>query len=301
MYGWASPAHTGAGIVSVETVINDVMPHAAKNYQTLSTSGRVAVVTGASSGIGAACAQFLAADGWHVVLAARRKENLDYVAHCIAEDGGHATGIVLDVTDEQSIAQFVGQLQENLDGRGVDLLVNNAGGARGLDSLVNADPHDWRWMYEANVMGTLQVTRALYDLLRATDAPQIINVVSIAGRAAYPGGAGYNVAKFGETALTSVMRQEFAQDGVRVCQLDPGRVATDFSLNRFKGDAQRANAVYEGNINLVAQDIGDAVRWLASRPGHMDVEDITIKPVDQVGIGTPAAPTHTETEGGSSS
>lgn len=252
-----------------------------ERYESLNTTDRVAVVTGASAGIGASAAEFLAADGWHVVLAARREEKLREVAARITEAGGKASVVVLDVTSQPSIDAFAEKLKE-IGGGTLDLLVNNAGGARGLDSVLDADAEDWRWMYEANVMGTLQVTRALFEQLRAAEAPQIINVVSIAGRAAYRGGAGYNAAKFGETALSDVMRMEFAEHGVRVCQLDPGRVATDFSLNRFKGDEEKAAAVYADNLNLVADDMGETVRWLAARPRHMDVETIMIKPLDQV-------------------
>ena len=164
----------------------------------------------------------------------------------------------------------------------LDLLVNNAGGARGLEPILETDSADWRWMYEANVMGTLQVTRAMFPQLEAAEAPQIINVVSVAGRGAYRNGAGYNAAKFGQTALTDVMRMEFAERGVRVCQVDPGRVATDFSLNRFKGDKDRADEVYADKLNLVAEDIGETIRWIADRPRHMDVESIMIRPLDQV-------------------
>lgn len=256
--------------------------NALNDYRALNTSGRIAVVTGASAGIGAASAEFLAADGWHVVLAARREEKLREVESRIVAAGGKATVLLLDVTSQQSINDFTQNLEETTAGHGVDLLVNNAGGARGLDPVLEADPEDWRWMFEANVMGTLQVTRALFDQLKGTDAPQVINMVSMAGRAAYRGGAGYNAAKFGETALTDVMRMEFAEHGVRVCQLDPGRVATDFSMNRFKGDVDKANKVYEDKLNLTAEDIADTVRWLASRPRHMDVETILIKPLDQV-------------------
>lgn len=241
---------------------------------------RTAVVTGASAGIGAAAAEALAADGWHVVLTARREERLREVQARIQDAGGQATVIVLDVTDQDSIDAVAEQLAAEFGS--VDLLVNNAGGARGLEPIVETDPADWRWMFEANVMGTLQVTRALYEQLKAGQAPQVINVVSMAGRGAYRNGAGYNAAKFGETALTDVMRMEFAEHGIRVCQLDPGRVATDFSLNRFKGDQARADEVYEGVQNLVAEDIGETVRWIAGRPAHMDVETIMIKPIDQV-------------------
>lgn len=255
----------------------------AQNTQTNTapTDERFAVVTGASAGIGEATAELLARDGWHVILAARRMEKLEQLAEKIKEAGGDASPLVLDVTDKASIDNFAAAVAE-LTGSGVDLLVNNAGGARGFEPILDTDATDWRWMFEANVMGTLEVTRALFDLLKATDAPQIINVVSIAGRGAYRNGAGYNAAKFAETALTDVMRMEFADHGVRVCQVDPGRVATDFSVNRFKGDRERAAEVYADKLNLVAEDIGETIRWVAARPRHMDVESIMIKPLDQV-------------------
>ena len=247
----------------------------------LSVAGRVAVVTGASAGIGEATALLLARDGWTVVLAARREEQLQRVAQRIQDAGGTAFTVVLDITDDSSVssaAQAIGQVAPD----GVDLLVNNAGGARGLEPILETDAADWRWMYEANVLGTLAVTRALFPQLERTDAPQVVNVVSVAGRAAYRNGAGYNAAKFGETALTDVMRMEFAERGVRVSQVDPGRVSTDFSLNRFKGDAQRAESVYAEVENLLAVDIGETIRWIASRPRRMDVEAIQIRPIDQV-------------------
>ena len=241
---------------------------------------RLAVVTGASAGIGEATAVALAADGWDVVLAARRAEKLEEVAGRIAAEAPEATSHVvpLDVTDKASVDALAGTVHEL---GGVDLLVNNAGGARGLDSVVDGDVEDWRWMYEANVIGTLQVTQALFGELTRTPAPQVINIVSIAGRWGYRGGAGYNAAKFGETALSDVMRIEFAEKGVRVCQIDPGRVETEFSLNRFKGDAAKADAVYEDVLNLQAADIAETVRWVADRPAHMDVDTVMIRPVDQ--------------------
>ncbi|MGP9722942.1 SDR family oxidoreductase [Corynebacterium sp. AOP40-9SA-29] len=241
---------------------------------------RLAVVTGASAGIGEATAVALATDGWDVVLAARRPEMLEQVAARIAADAPEASTHVatVDVTDRESVDALASTVHEL---GGADLLVNNAGGARGLDAVLDGDVEDWRWMYEANVIGTLQVTQALFPELQRTAAPQVINIVSIAGRNAYRGGAGYNAAKFGETALSDVMRMEFAEKGVRVCQVDPGRVATDFSLNRFKGDTDRAQQVYEDVLNLTAQDIAETVRWVAGRPAHMDVDTIMIRPTDQ--------------------
>lgn len=241
---------------------------------------RLAVVTGASAGIGESTAMALAADGWDVVLAARRPDKLEEVAARIAVDTPDATTHVVrvDVTDRGSVDGLAATVHRL---GGLDLLVNNAGGARGLDPVLEGDVEDWRWMYEANVIGTLQVTQTLFGELTRTEAPQVINVVSIAGRGAYPGGAGYNAAKFGQTAMTDVMRKEFAEKGVRVCQIDPGRVATDFSLNRFKGDAERANQVYDNVLNLTGADIAETVRWVADRPAHMDVDTIMIRPLDQ--------------------
>ncbi|MGN0095101.1 MAG: SDR family oxidoreductase [Corynebacterium sp.] len=248
--------------------------------KTDSSGRRLAIVTGASAGIGEATAVALAADGWDVVLAARRPEKLREVAGRIAHDAPDATAHVVevDVTDRVSVDALASTVH---DLGGADLLVNNAGGARGLDPVLDGDVDDWRWMYEANVIGTLQVTQALFPELTRTAAPQVINVVSIAGRGAYRGGAGYNAAKFGETALSDVMRMEFAEQGVRVCQVDPGRVATDFSLNRFKGDEERARQVYDDVLNLTAQDIAETIRWVADRPAHMDVDTIMIRPTDQ--------------------
>lgn len=247
---------------------------------------RFAIVTGASAGIGAAAAELLAQDGWRVILAARREKKLREVADRInAKQPDHGIVLAVDVTDGESVERFAENVKEvvgQAPGGSLELLVNNAGGARGFEPILETDPEDWRWMFEANVMGTLEVTRAIFPQLRNGNAPQVINVVSVAGRGAYRNGAGYNAAKFGETALTDVMRMEFAEHNVRVCQVDPGRVATDFSINRFKGDTERAAEVYADKLNLVAEDIGEVIRWIADRPAHMDVESIMIRPLDQV-------------------
>ncbi|MBC3186650.1 SDR family oxidoreductase [Corynebacterium sp. zg-331] len=239
---------------------------------------KTAVVTGASSGIGEAAARALAADGWHVIAAARRYER---VAALAADIGGQAHR--LDVTDEDSVAQLA---QAVRDHGGCDLLVNNAGGAKGLDPVVEADIDQWRWMYEVNVLGTLRVSNALHGVLAASPrGGLIINIGSVAGLNPYPGGAGYNAAKFGLRALTRVQRIEEAStapEGLRVTQIDPGRVHTEeFSLNRFGGDAQRAAAVYEGVLSLTAEDIAEAVRWVASLPAHVNVDHLHLMPKDQ--------------------
>lgn len=229
-----------------------------------------ALVTGASSGIGAATAQALAKDGWHVYVAARRKDRIEEVAQSI---GGIA--IELDVTDTESVQHLVEQIDS------LDLLVNNAGGAKGLDSIADANVDDWKWMYETNVLGTLNVTRALLEKLLAAEGT-IINIGSIAAFTPYKGGAGYNAAKFGVRAMTQVLRQEMEDKPLRITEIDPGRVQTDFSLIRFKGDAEKAAAVYADKLNLTAEDIAESIRWVASLPAHMNIENMTIKPRDQL-------------------
>ncbi len=231
---------------------------------------RVAVVTGASSGIGAATARALAADYWHVIVAARRMDKLEAIAN---EIGGEA--IELDVTDGESVAAFAGKIKD------CHLLVNNAGGAKGLDPIASANLEDWQWMYDTNVLGTIRVTNALLETLIRCQG-HIINMSSVAGFATYPGGGGYNAAKFGETAASKVMRAEFAEKGLRVTEINPGRVKTDFSLVRFKGDQEKADAVYADKLNLEPEDIAESIRWTASLPDHMNVDRIVITPRDQV-------------------
>lgn len=230
---------------------------------------KIAVVTGGSAGIGEATARALAADGWTVYVAARRKERCEQIA---AEIGG--VGVEVDVTDQGSVDQLAGLLDR------VDLLVNNAGGARGLDFLRDAKPEDWDWMYQANVMGTMRMTKALYPQLIAAEG-LVVNVGSMAGWDAYPGGSGYNAAKFGLRALTRAFRREEAANPIRITEIDPGRVKTDFSINRFDGDTQRADAVYEDKLNLTAEDIAEAIRWVASLPKHVNIDTMNIMPRDQ--------------------
>ena len=228
---------------------------------------KVAVVTGGSAGIGEAACRALAADGWHVIVAARRVERCCGIAD---EIGGEA--LELDVTDEVSVDKLA-KLPR------VDLLVNNAGGAKELDLLRDANANDWQWMFDTNVMGTMRVTQALYPQLKAAKG-LVINIGSVAGTDAYKGGSGYNAAKFGLRGLTRAFRREEAPD-IRICEIDPGRVKTDFSLNRFHGDAERAAQVYEGKLNLTAEDIAEAIRWVASLPVHVNIDTMSIMPADQ--------------------
>ncbi len=229
-----------------------------------------AVVTGASSGIGEATARQLAAAGWQVVVGARRSDRLSAVAAACG-----ATAHPLDVTDRDSVAAFAASLER------CDLLVNNAGGALGLEPVVEADESKWRWMYEANVLGTVRLIQALMPLLEAGGGGHVVNVGSIAAFEPYPGGAGYNAAKFAVRAVTTVLRQELLGRPVRVTEIDPGMVETEFSTVRFGGDSQRAQAVYEGMTPLKADDVAAAIVWAATRPAHVNIDRIVMTPLDQ--------------------
>lgn len=233
-------------------------------------STRLAVVTGASSGIGAATARHLADAGFEVICAARRADRIETLA---AEIGGRA--VVCDVTDAASVAGLAAAA-----GPRVDVLVNNAGGAFGSSPVAEADSEQWRRMYDVNVIGLMQVTRALLPALVASGAGTIINVGSIAGRVAYEGGAGYTAAKHGTKVVTETLRLELVAEPVRVCEVAPGMVQTEeFSLVRFDGDQARADAVYAGVPEpLVADDVADAITWVATRPPHVNIDELVIKP-----------------------
>lgn len=230
----------------------------------------VAVVTGASSGIGAACAVALADAGFRVVLGARR---LDRLAAVAARCDGLA--LPLDVTDQASVDAFAEAVPR------CSVLVNNAGGALGTDPVATARIEDWRWMYEVNVLGTLRMTRALLPALVASGDGQVITIGSIAAREPYRGGSGYNVAKHGVAALTRVLRIELLGQPVRVCEIDPGMVQTEFSLVRFRGDADAADAVYAGVEPLTAQDVAETVAFVATRPSRVNFDQILMLARDQ--------------------
>ena len=231
---------------------------------------RIAVVTGASSGIGAATARRLAAEGFLVHCAARRAERIEALA---AEIDGVAT--VCDVTDPASVAT----LAERVGGE-LHVLVNNAGGAAGADPVATADPDDWTQMFDVNVLGTLHVTQALLPALRASGDGLIVNVGSTAGRVVYEGGGGYTAAKHALKALTGTLRLELSGEPIRITEIAPGMVRTDeFALNRFGGDQDKADAVYAGVAEpLVADDIADIIGWVATRPSHVDLDEIVVRP-----------------------
>jgi NADP-dependent 3-hydroxy acid dehydrogenase YdfG len=234
----------------------------------------VAVVTGASSGIGAATARRLAAEGFEMVVGARRVERLEKLAADIEASGGKAEALALDVTDAESVAGFCDQVP------GCDVLVNNAGGALGLEPVADTDIEQWRAMYDSNVLGLVRMTQHLLPKLTAADG-HVVNIGSIAGFEAYPGGAGYNAAKFAVRAVTQVLRMELLGQPVRITEIDPGMVETEFSLVRFGGDEDRAARVYEGLTPLTADDVADCVAWAVTRPRHVNVDQIVVRTVDQ--------------------
>lgn len=231
---------------------------------------RIAVVTGASAGIGAATARRLATAGYEVVGGARR---LERVREALGPAGGRARE--LDVTDDASVAGFVAELGA------VDVLVNNAGLSLGLDPTHEGSIEDWRRMYETNVLGVLRLTRALLPSLVASGRGHLVNVGSIAGFETYPGGAGYTASKHALRAVTRTLRQELLGQPVRVTEISPGLVETEFSVVRFRGDRERAAAVYEGLEPLRAEDVAECILWALDRPPHVNVDEIVVRPRDQ--------------------
>jgi NADP-dependent 3-hydroxy acid dehydrogenase YdfG len=233
---------------------------------------RVAVVTGASSGIGAATARRLAAEGFAVVGGARRLDRLREVLDPI---GGWS--LPLDVTDPGSVATFaeaVGPCQ---------VLVNNAGGALGADPIATADDADWSWMYEANVAGTQRVTRALLPALEASGDGHVVMMGSVAGLDPYPNGGGYCGVKAALNVFTKVLRMELLGRPLRITEIDPGLVETEFSVVRYRGDEERAAAVYQGVVPLTADDVADAVAYAVTRPSRVNVDQIVLTSRNQAG------------------
>lgn len=232
----------------------------------------LAVVTGASSGIGAATAKLLAKNGFKVIAAARRIERLKKIENESIE------AIQLDVTDQVSVDNLV----KALDSRPVALLVNNAGGAFDVASIEKSDPAIWQKTYEVNVLGTLRVTKALLPSLRANGKSHIVNITSTAGHAVYENGGSYTNAKFAELALTQTLRLELNGEPIRVTEIAPGMVKTEeFSEVRL-GSKEAAEKVYEGVAEpLTAEDIAEAIRWCAMAPAHVNVDSLVIRPVAQ--------------------
>jgi NADP-dependent 3-hydroxy acid dehydrogenase YdfG len=248
-----------------------------------SLADRWVLITGASSGFGAAAALGFARQGARLLLGARRLGRLEQVA-AEAEHVGSPLALLhtLDVTRTESVEVFAEWMRTHTNR--LDVLINNAGGAKGLDTVAEGKDEDWEFMLQANVLGLLRMTRACLPFLVSHPGGTILNIGSVAGRTAYEGGAAYCAAKAGELQITKALRLELCGSGVRVCTVDPGLAETEFSLVRFKGDAAKAGRVYEGMMPLTAEDIAETLVWVASRPSHVCIDEMVVKPTDQAAI-----------------
>jgi NADP-dependent 3-hydroxy acid dehydrogenase YdfG len=247
------------------------------------------LITGSSSGFGAAGARAFGASGAKLLLGARRLDRLEQVAAEARRAGAQEAHVhVLDVSKTPSVEAFVSWAREKIAGRGsspkLDVLVNNAGGALGLDTVAEGKDEDWEAMMQSNVLGVLRMTRAALPLLVNNPGSSIINIGSHASRYAYEGGSAYCGAKAAELQITRTLRLELSGTGVRVCTIDPGLAETEFSLVRFKGDVARAKKPYEGTNPLVGEDIAEIMVWVASRPSHVNIDELIVKPVDQAAM-----------------
>jgi NADP-dependent 3-hydroxy acid dehydrogenase YdfG len=244
---------------------------------------RWVLITGASSGFGAAAALAFAREGAQLLLGARRVDRLQQVA-AEAERRGSPSSLVhpLDVTQTRSVEAFGAWVRTHTSQ--LDVLINNAGGAKGLDTVAEGKDEDWEFMFQANVVGLLRMTRACLPLMVNHPGSTILNIGSVAGRTAYEGGSAYCAAKAGELQITKALRLELCGTGVRVCTVDPGLAETEFSLVRFKGDAAKAGKVYEGMTPLTAEDVAETLVWVTSRPPHVCIDELVIKPTDQAAI-----------------
>jgi NADP-dependent 3-hydroxy acid dehydrogenase YdfG len=244
------------------------------------------LITGASSGFGAAAAVAFGATGAKLLLGARRVDRLKKVAAESKKSGAaevHFHG--LDVSKTASVEKFISWARKKVGGQNLHVLVNNAGGAHGLDTVADGKDADWEAMIQSNVLGVLRVTRAALPLMPRDSGASIINIGSVAGHTAYEGGAVYCAAKSGELQITRALRLELFGTGIRVGTVDPGLAETEFSLVRFKGDAVKAKKVYEGTNPLKAEDIAAILVWVASRPAHVNIDELIVKPVDQAAVG----------------
>jgi NADP-dependent 3-hydroxy acid dehydrogenase YdfG len=244
------------------------------------------LITGASSGFGAAAARAFGAHGAKLLLGARRIDRLKKVAAESLKTGAAAAHAhELDVTKTSSVETFIAWAKSKIQAPArLHVLINNAGGAHGLDTVATGKDADWEAMIQTNVLGVLRVTRAALPLLPHDAGASIINIGSTAGHTAYEGGAVYCAAKAGELQITRALRMELNGTGIRIGTVDPGLAETEFSLVRFKGDGDRAKKVYEGINALTAEDIAEILVWVASRPPHVNIDELLVKPVDQAAM-----------------
>jgi NADP-dependent 3-hydroxy acid dehydrogenase YdfG len=257
-----------------------------KNSRRFSLRNKWVLITGASSGFGAAAARSFGAEGAKLLLGARRVDRLEKAAVAAKKSGARAAFFhELDVSRTDSVEAFIAWAKLKLKSQPLHVLINNAGGAVGLDSVASALDADWEAMIQSNVLGLLRMTRAALPLLPRDDGASIINIGSVAGRTAYAGGAAYCAAKAGELQITHALRHELFGTGIRVGTIDPGLAETEFSIVRFKGDKARAKEVYAGTHPLTAEDLAEAMVWMASRPPHVNIDEMVIKPTDQADVG----------------
>ena len=243
-----------------------------------------ALITGASSGFGAAAALAFAEEGAKLLLGARRTDRLEKVAADAKKAGAaDAQFHFLDVSQTGSVEKFITWAKGKTSS--LHVLINNAGGAHGLDTIAQGKDADWEAMIQSNVLGILRMTRATLPLLPRDDGASIINIGSVAGHTTYEGGGVYCAAKAAELQITRTLRLELFGTGIRVGTLDPGLAETEFSMVRFKGDATAAKKPYEGTNPLTARDIAETLVWMATRPPHVNIDEMIIKPVDQAAVG----------------
>ncbi len=248
-----------------------------------SLASKWVLITGASSGFGAAAARAFAREGAKLLLGARRLDRLEAVAaECRKLGSPDAQFATLDVASTASVNAFAEFARRHT--ASLDVLINNAGGAKGLETVADGRDEDWEFMMQTNVLGVLRMTRACLPLMVKNPGSSIINIGSIAGRVAYEGGSAYCAAKAGELQITKALRLELSGTGVRVSTIDPGLAETEFSIVRFKGDEARAKKVYEGVEPLTAEDIAETILWVASRPAHVCIDEMVIKCTDQAAI-----------------
>ena len=244
------------------------------------------LITGASSGFGAAAATAFAAHGAKLLLGARRVDRLEKIAAAARKSGATIAHFhELDVSETASVETFIAWAKTKLKSQPLHILLNNAGGAHGLDPVASGKDADWETTFQTNALGLLRVTRAALPLMPRDAGASIINIGSIAGRTAYAGAAAYCAAKAGELAITRALRHELFGTGIRVSTIDPGLAETEFSNVRFKGDKKKAAEVYAGMNPLTAADIAETIVWVASRPPHVNIDEILIKPTDQADMG----------------
>jgi 3-hydroxy acid dehydrogenase / malonic semialdehyde reductase len=246
----------------------------------MSLTSKTVLITGASSGIGAACARAFAAEGARLVVTARRMDRARALLDALRDQHGTESHLLqLDVRDGEAVARALGGLPAEWSG--VDILINNAGLGLGTDKLQDGRPSEWDQMVDTNVKGLLYVTRAIVPGMVARGRGHVINLGSVAGHEVYPGGAVYCATKHAVDAITRGLRMDLLGTGVRVSTVDPGMVETEFSVVRFRGDADRAKHVYRDMTPLTADDIADVILWCATRPAHVNIDEVILKPTEQ--------------------